>query len=154
MKSVAYITILGLPVSIFGRQGHHGGAHISSVPPLGLESVASCGGTATQYIEFLYVQETWRKSFMFPYYHGRNLFNQMKANTISIWRGEELPEEPQQDKLYGHCIMFFETMTESLMQLCLKWLIKLKLAFLGILIHQLVFVTYLVHLIPSQVTQS
>ena len=60
---------------------------------------------------------------MFPYYHGRNLFNQMKANTISIWRGEELPEEPQQDKLYGHCIMFFETMTESLMQLCLNTLV-------------------------------
>ena len=60
---------------------------------------------------------------MFPYYHGRNLFNQMKANTISIWRGEDLPEEPQQDKLYGHCIMFFETMTESLMQLCLNTLV-------------------------------
>ena len=60
---------------------------------------------------------------MFPYHHGRNLFNQMKANTIAIWRGEELPEEPQKDKLYGHCIIFFETMTESLMQLCLNSLV-------------------------------
>ena len=57
---------------------------------------------------------------MYPYHHGRNLFSQLKANTISIWRGEELPEEPQQDKLYGHCIMFFETMSESMMQLCLN----------------------------------
>ena len=33
MKSITYITILGLPVSIFGRHGRHGGGHISSVPP-------------------------------------------------------------------------------------------------------------------------
>ena len=78
---------------------------------------------ATWYIEFLYIQETWRKSFMFPYHHGRNLFHQMKANTIAIWRGEELPEQNVKDKLYGHCIIFFETMTESLMQLCLNTLV-------------------------------
>ena len=57
---------------------------------------------------------------MYPYHHGRHLFNQLKANTQAIWRGEELPEEKQKDKLYGHCIMFFETMTESLMQLSLN----------------------------------
>ena len=60
---------------------------------------------------------------MFPYYHGRNLFKKMKANAIAIWNGEELPEEPENEKLYGHYIMFFETMTESLMQLCLNLLI-------------------------------
>ena len=60
---------------------------------------------------------------MFPYHHGRNLFIQMKANTIAIWKGEELPEQPEKDKLYGHCIIFFETMTESLMQLCLNTLV-------------------------------
>ena len=27
-----------------------------------------------------HVQESWKKSFMFPYHHGRNLFNQMKNN--------------------------------------------------------------------------
>ena len=57
---------------------------------------------------------------MYPYHHGRHLFNQLKANTQAIWRGKELPEEKQKDKLYGHCIMFFETMTESLMQLSLN----------------------------------
>ena len=60
---------------------------------------------------------------MYPYHHGKNLFDQMKANTIAIWRGEELPEEPEKEKSYGHCIVFFETMTESLMQLCLNALI-------------------------------
>ena len=60
---------------------------------------------------------------MFPYHHGENLFKQMKANTIAIWRGEELPEQNEKDKLYGHCIIFFETMTESLMQLCLNTLV-------------------------------
>ena len=60
---------------------------------------------------------------MFPYHHGRHLFDQMKANTIAIWRGEELPEQNEMDKLYGHCIIFFETMTESLMQLCLSTLV-------------------------------
>ena len=60
---------------------------------------------------------------MFPYHHGKNLFKQMKANTIAIWRGEELPEQNEKDKLYGHCIIFFETMTESLMQLCLNTLV-------------------------------
>ena len=115
--------MLGPPVSMFGSQGHHGGGHISSVLPLGLGGVGSCGGPATLYIEFLYVQETWRKSFMFPYHHGRNLFNQMKANTIAIWRGDELPERKEEDILYGHRIIFFETMTESLMQLCLFTLV-------------------------------
>ena len=57
---------------------------------------------------------------MYPYHHGRHLLSQLKANTQAIWRGEELPEEPQKDKLYGHCIMFFETMSESMMQLCLN----------------------------------
>ena len=47
----------------------------------------------------------------------------MKANTIAIWSGEELPEQKEEDKLYGHCIIFFETMTESLMQLCLNSLV-------------------------------
>ena len=28
-----------------------------------------------------HVQESWKKSFMYPYHHGRNLFNQMKNNT-------------------------------------------------------------------------
>ena len=28
-----------------------------------------------------HVKESWRKSFMYPYHHGRNLFNQMKNNT-------------------------------------------------------------------------
>ena len=60
---------------------------------------------------------------MFPYHHGRNLFNQTKANTMAIWRGEELPEQNEKDKLYGHCIIFLETMTESLMQLCLSTLV-------------------------------
>ena len=63
------------------------------------------------------------KSFMFPYHHGKNLFDQMKANTIAIWRGEELPEQNEKDKSYGHCIIYFETMTESLMQLCLNTLV-------------------------------
>ena len=60
---------------------------------------------------------------MFPYHHGRNLFNQTIANTMAIWRGEELPEQNEKDKLYGHCIIFLETMTESLMQLCLSTLV-------------------------------
>ena len=86
-------------------------------------SILQNPGTATYYIEFLYLQETWRKSLMFPYHHGRNLFHQMRANTIAIWKSEELPEQPENDKLYGHCIIFFETMTESLMQLCLSTLV-------------------------------
>ena len=57
---------------------------------------------------------------MYPYHHGRHLFNQLKPKPQAIWRGEALPEESQKDKLYGHCIMYFETMTESLMQLCLN----------------------------------
>ena len=60
---------------------------------------------------------------MYPYHHGRNLLGQLKANTIAIWNGEELKEETHQDKLYGHCIVFMETMTESLMQLCLNALV-------------------------------
>ena len=60
---------------------------------------------------------------MYPYFHGRHLFNQFKANILAIWRGEELPEEDAKEKSYGHCIIFFEAMTESLMQLCLNSLI-------------------------------
>ena len=80
-------------------------------------------GLSRFFLKILYVQETWMNSFMFPYHHGRNLFKEMKANTIAIWRGEELPERKEKDKLYGHRIIFFETMTESLMQLGLNTLV-------------------------------
>ena len=60
---------------------------------------------------------------MFPYHHGKILLKEMKANTIAIWRGEELPEQQEKDKLYGHQIIFFEAMTEGLMQLCLSTLV-------------------------------
>ena len=61
-------------------------------------------------------------SILYPLLENLTTHNTI-TNTLAIWNGEELPEEPQQEKLYSHCIKFFETMTESLMQLCLNCLI-------------------------------
>ena len=77
--------------------------------------------TAT-YIK-LHFKEAWGTALLYPYYHGRNLFRHIKRSALAIWQGEELPEEPERERRYAHGVKYFETVTESVLQLCLSCLI-------------------------------
>ena len=77
--------------------------------------------TAT-YLKY-HFKEAWGTALLYPYYHGRNLFLHFKRSALAIWRGEDLPQEPEREKQYAHGVKFFETITESVLQLCLSCLI-------------------------------
>ena len=68
-------------------------------------------------------KEAWGTALLYPFYHGRNLFRHFKRSALAIWRGEDLPEEPDREKQYAHGVKFFEAATESVLQLCLGSLI-------------------------------
>ena len=74
--------------------------------------------TAT-YLKY-HCNEEWGTALLYPYYHGRNLYRHIKRSALAIWQGEELPEEPEREKRYAHGVKFFETVTESVLQLCLS----------------------------------
>ena len=59
----------------------------------------------------------------FPIYHIANIFDQIKNNNIAIMNGDELPEEPDTTKTFAYQIVFLETMSESVLQLCLSCLV-------------------------------
>jgi hypothetical protein len=71
----------------------------------------------------LHFKESWGTALSYPYYHGRNLFRHFKRSAVAIWRNEELPEETEREQRYAHSVKFFETVTESVLQLCLSCLI-------------------------------
>ena len=59
----------------------------------------------------------------FPIYHIANIFDQIKNNNIAILNGDELPEEPNATKTFAYQIVFLETTSESVLQLCLSCLV-------------------------------
>jgi hypothetical protein len=59
----------------------------------------------------------------FPIYHIANIFDQIKNNNIAILNGDELPEEPTTTKTFAYQIVFLETTSESVLQLCLSCLV-------------------------------
>jgi hypothetical protein len=59
----------------------------------------------------------------YPIYHIANIFDQIKDNNIAILNGDELPEEPTAIKAFSYQIMFLETTSESVLQLCLSCLV-------------------------------
>ena len=71
----------------------------------------------------IHFKEAWGTALLYPYYHGRNLFRHFKRSAIAIWRNQELPEETEKEQQYAHAVKFFETVTESVLQLCLSCLI-------------------------------
>ena len=77
--------------------------------------------TAT-YLKY-HFKEAWGTALLYPYFHGRNLFRFFKKSAHAIWKGEDLPEESEREKQYAHGVKFFETVTESVLQLCLSCLI-------------------------------
>ena len=68
-------------------------------------------------------KEAWSKALLYPFYHGKNLWKHLKRSALAIRRGEDLPEEPQREKEYGHGVKFFEAFTESVLQLCVSCLV-------------------------------
>ena len=71
----------------------------------------------------VYMKQNFKKSLIYPYYHGRNLLSQTKKSILAIWHGEDLPEESDESKHFGHCVRFLESTTESVLQLCLSCLV-------------------------------
>ena len=59
----------------------------------------------------------------FPIYHIANIFDQIKNNNIAILNGDELPEEPNAAKRFAYQIVFLESTSESVLQLCLNCLV-------------------------------
>ena len=59
----------------------------------------------------------------FPIYHIAYIFDQIRTNNIAIINGDELPEEPNMTKTFAYQIVFLETMSESVLQLCLSCLV-------------------------------
>ena len=59
----------------------------------------------------------------FPVYHIAYIFDQIRNNNIAILDGEELPEEPNATKTFAYQIVFLETTSESVLQLCLSCLV-------------------------------
>ena len=59
----------------------------------------------------------------FPIYHIANIFDQIKNNNIAIMNGDELPEETNASKIFAYQIVFLETTSESVLQLCLSCLV-------------------------------
>ena len=59
----------------------------------------------------------------FPVYHIAYIFDQIRNNNIAILNGDELPEEPNTTKTFAYQIVFLETMSESVLQLCLSCLV-------------------------------
>ena len=54
----------------------------------------------------------------FPIYHIAYIFDQIRNNNI-----DELPEEPTTTKTFAYQIVFLETTSESVLQLCLSCLV-------------------------------
>ena len=59
----------------------------------------------------------------FPIYHIANIFDQIKKNNIAILNGDELPQELNATKTFAYQIVFLETTSESVLQLCLSCLV-------------------------------
>ena len=59
----------------------------------------------------------------FPIYHIANIFDQIKNNNIAIINGDKLPEESNTTKTFAYQIVFLETTSESVLQLCLSCLV-------------------------------
>ena len=59
----------------------------------------------------------------FPIYHIAYIFDQIRTDNIAIINGDELPEESNMTKTFAYQIVFLETMSESVLQLCLSCLV-------------------------------
>ena len=65
----------------------------------------------------------FKLALCYPFKYSKNLFCHLKDSIMAIWRGDPLPEESEESKVFGHHIAFLETMSESVPQLCLQLIV-------------------------------
>ena len=83
--------------------------------------VSSYLSTVT-YLRFR-LKKTLFSALSYPYEHSTTTFKQIMGCFSAIFKGKELPEESDNDKIYAHHVTFMEAITESIMQLCLSCLV-------------------------------
>ena len=78
--------------------------------------------TTAIFLKYKFNQD-FKKAFLYPYYHGKNLLIHTKNNIMAIWNGQPLPDESEESQIFGHYVAFFEAMTEAMPQLCLQLIV-------------------------------
>ena len=67
----------------------------------------------------LRTKRDWNIAFGYPYYHGKGILIRFK----SYFTGEKLSEETDNERIIENHIIFIETISESILQLCLSFLL-------------------------------
>ena len=76
--------------------------------------------TTVLYLRFN-LNETWRRAVSYHGIHVKHYLLQINRDYNAVWRkGEELPEELEEEKNFAHNISFLEATSESIPQLCLQ----------------------------------
>ena len=78
--------------------------------------------TTVVFLKFKFNME-FKHALCYPISHSKNLLCHLKNCVFAIWKGDRLPDEPEESKVFGHHIVFLETMSESVPQLCLQLII-------------------------------
>ena len=65
-------------------------------------------------------KDTLISSLCYPFKHSKNTLTMIKNNFAAIFRMEELAEESEEDKIFGHQIVFLEALSESILQICMS----------------------------------
>ena len=78
--------------------------------------------TTVVFLKFKFNME-FKHALCYPFSHSRNLLSHLKNCVFAIWKGHPHPDEAEESKVFGHHIVFLETMSESVPQLCLQLII-------------------------------
>ena len=58
--------------------------------------------------------EQFLHALCYPVYHIANILNKIRKNNNAILTGVPLPEDKEEDKIYGHAVTFLEMCSESI----------------------------------------
>ena len=77
--------------------------------------------TTVLYLKFE-MEEKMSVALLYPFQHSKNLMKIIKRKFLAVIRGEEVPEDTHEEKIFMHNISFIEATSESVLQLCLTCL--------------------------------
>ena len=91
---------------------------------LGLASMSIMLSSYTTTVLYLIFQmeEKISVAIFYPFQHSKNLMKIMKRRLLAIIRGEEIPQDIHEERVFMHNISFIEATSESVLQLCLTCL--------------------------------
>ena len=85
--------------------------------------------TTALFLKFRGLTKNCLTAFLYPFYHIKHLFKQIKAIKKLIFNNVKLPEETEEHVIYVYHITFIEATSESVLQLCLSMLIFREFGF-------------------------